>query len=71
MANSTDNRVFGRRQQQQHVIILASGDKVRHMTVRPWMTALAVCFIGVLAIGYLAATSYLVLRDNLIGHMKG
>ncbi len=67
MANSTDNRVFGRRQQQQHVIILASGDKVRHMTVRPWMTALAVCFIGVLAIGYLAATSYLVLRDNLIG----
>lgn len=37
------------------------------MTVRPWMAALAVSFAGVFSIGYLAATSYLVLRDDLIG----
>nr|WP_246709741.1 peptidoglycan DD-metalloendopeptidase family protein [Rhizobium laguerreae] len=37
------------------------------MTVRPWMAALALCFVGVFSIGYLLATSYLVLRDDLIG----
>lgn len=37
------------------------------MTVRPWMAALAVCFICMLSIGYLLATTYLVLRDDLIG----
>jgi len=60
------HRVFGKRA-QEHILILASGDKVRHMTVRPWMAALAFCFIGVFSIGYLLATSYLVLRDDLIG----
>jgi len=60
------NRVFGK-QQRHHTIILASGDSVRHMTVRPWMAALAVCLVGILSIGYLLATSYLVLRDDLIG----
>lgn len=37
------------------------------MTIRPWMAAMAVSFVGVCSIGYLAATSYLVLRDDLIG----
>jgi murein DD-endopeptidase MepM/ murein hydrolase activator NlpD len=60
------SRIFGNRA-RQHVIILASGDKLRHMTIRPWMTALAFCFVGVVTIGYLLATSYLVLRDDLIG----
>jgi murein DD-endopeptidase MepM/ murein hydrolase activator NlpD len=60
------NRTFGKRA-QDHVLILASGDKVRHMTVRPWMAAFAVSAVGVFSIGYLAATSYLVLRDDLIG----
>ncbi|WP_062944356.1 peptidoglycan DD-metalloendopeptidase family protein [Rhizobium leguminosarum] len=66
MNSGHQHRVFGRRA-QEHILILASGDKVRHMTVRPWMAALAVCFVGVLSIGYLLATSYLVLRDDLIG----
>ena len=66
MADRPENRVFGKRE-QQHIIILASGDRVRHMTVRPWMMALAFCFAGMFTIGYLAATSYLVLRDGLIG----
>lgn len=37
------------------------------MTIRPWMVAVAASFVGVFSIGYLAATTYLVLRDDLIG----
>ncbi|EJT05403.1 peptidoglycan DD-metalloendopeptidase family protein [Rhizobium sp. CCGE 510] len=66
MNSGHQHRVFGRRA-QEHILILASGDKVRHMTVRPWMAALAFCVVGVFSIGYLLATSYLVLRDDLIG----
>ena len=66
MTAKPQNRVFGK-QKRQHTIIVASGDTVRHMTVRPWMAALAVCLVGVFSIGYLLATSYLVLRDDLIG----
>ncbi|WP_087002457.1 M23 family metallopeptidase [Rhizobium sullae] len=66
MTHAQHNRVFGKRS-QEHILILASGDKVRHVTIKPWMAALAFCFTGVLVIGYLLATSYLVLRDDLIG----
>ncbi|NEJ73700.1 peptidoglycan DD-metalloendopeptidase family protein [Rhizobium phaseoli] len=66
MNSGHQHRVFGRRE-QEHILILASGDKVRHMTVRPWMAALAFCLVGAFSIGYLLATSYLVLRDDLIG----
>lgn len=66
MAERPENRVFGKRA-KQHVVILASGDKIRHMTIRPWMAAVTFCFAGVFTVGYLAATSYLVLRDDLIG----
>lgn len=62
----SNNQVFGKRK-EQHIVILASGDRIRHMTIRPWMVALTVCFLGTMAIGYLGATTYLVLRDNLIG----
>lgn len=37
------------------------------MAVRPWMAALAFCFIAVFSIGYLLATTYLIIRDDLIG----
>ena len=37
------------------------------MTIRPWMAALALSFLCVFSIGYLLATTYLVLRDDLIG----
>ncbi|NSY18013.1 peptidoglycan DD-metalloendopeptidase family protein [Neorhizobium sp. AL 9.2.2] len=66
MANGTQSRVFGNRA-PEHVLILASGEKIRHMTIRPWMAAVSVCVVGALAIGYLGATSYLVIRDDLIG----
>lgn len=66
MAEAGDNRVFGKRA-RQHVLILASGDRIRHMAIRPWMAGLGLCFVLVFTIGYLAATTYLVLRDDLIG----
>jgi len=66
VAERPENRIFGKRA-QQHVVILASGDKIRHMTIRPWMAAVTFCFAGMFTVGYLAATSYLVLRDDLIG----
>ncbi|APO74946.1 peptidase M23 family protein [Rhizobium etli 8C-3] len=66
MTHAQHNRVFGKRS-QEHILILASGDKVRHVTIKPWMAALGFCFSCVFVIGYLLATSYLVLRDDLIG----
>jgi murein DD-endopeptidase MepM/ murein hydrolase activator NlpD len=60
------NKVFGRKK-ESHLLILASGDKVRHMTIRPWMAALGVSVFGIFTIVYLTATAYLVLRDDLIG----
>lgn len=66
MANRAENKVFGKRP-QNHVLILASGDNIRHMTIRPWMIALGLCFACMALVGYLGATSYLVVRDDLIG----
>ncbi|MDP2119118.1 MAG: M23 family metallopeptidase [Hoeflea sp.] len=67
MSQRQDSRVFGKRPKRSHTIIFASGDTIRHMTIRPWIAGLCMSVLGVVAIGYLAATSYLVLRDDLIG----
>ena len=40
---------------------------IRHFTIRPWLAALGGSALLAIAIGYLLATSYLVLRDDLIG----
>jgi murein DD-endopeptidase MepM/ murein hydrolase activator NlpD len=66
LADAAENRVFGKRA-TQHVLVLASGDRVRHMVIRPWMTGMVVAVIALFAVGYLGATAYLVLRDDLIG----
>jgi len=58
--------VFGRRG-EPHTIIIARGEDIRHFTVRPWLAALIGSAVAALAIGYLLATSYLVLRDDLLG----
>jgi murein DD-endopeptidase MepM/ murein hydrolase activator NlpD len=60
------SKVFGQKK-ESHLLILASGEKVRHMTIRPWMAALGVSAFGIFTIVYLSATAYLVLRDDLIG----
>ncbi|MER2536327.1 MAG: M23 family metallopeptidase [Rhizobiaceae bacterium] len=58
--------VFGKRS-EPHTVIIARGDHIRHFTVRPWLMALAGSALAAIAIGYLLATTYLVLRDDLIG----
>jgi murein DD-endopeptidase MepM/ murein hydrolase activator NlpD len=57
---------FGRRK-EPHTVIIARGDEIRHFTIKPWIATLAGSAVAAVAIGYLLATSYLVLRDDLIG----
>ncbi len=58
-------KIFGKK--QPHTLIIANGDSIRHWNIHPWMLGLAVSVVSVIAIGYLLATTYLVLRDDLIG----
>lgn len=58
--------VFGRRK-EPHTVIIARGDDVRHFTIRPWVATVLGSAVAAIAIGYLLATSYLVLRDDLLG----
>src|SRR3954469_8700900 len=58
--------VFGRRK-EPHTVIIAHGDHIRHFTIRPWLAALGGSALLAIPLGYLLATSYLVLRDDLIG----
>lgn len=66
MTRAGKNLAFGKKR-QQHVLILASGEKVRHITIRPWLAATAFCVAGLLSVGYIGATAYLILRDDLVG----
>ncbi|MBL0373830.1 M23 family metallopeptidase [Rhizobium sp. KVB221] len=66
MTSGGQSQVFGKRKENVF-LILACGEKVRHMTVRPWMTAAGVSIFGLFTIIYLTATAYLVIRDDLIG----
>ncbi|KFB09899.1 M23 family metallopeptidase [Nitratireductor basaltis] len=58
--------VFGKRK-EPHTVIIARGDRIRHFTIRPWVAALAGTAMAVIAGGYLVATAYLVVRDDLMG----
>jgi len=64
--NSRQSPIFGKRK-EPHTVIIAHGDKVHHFTIRPWLAAAFGSAIAAVAIGYVLATSYLVLRDDLIG----
>ncbi|MGN6464470.1 MAG: M23 family metallopeptidase [Rhizobiaceae bacterium] len=66
MTQAPQSTVFGKRK-EPHTVIIAHGDTIRHFTIRPWVAAVVGSICAVVAIGYLLATSYLVLRDNLIG----
>lgn len=66
MKKPTQSAVFGKRR-ELHTIIIARGDEIRHFTVRPWLAAFIGSALAAIAVGYLLATSYLVLRDDLIG----
>jgi len=58
--------LFAKRK-EPHTIIIARGDEISHFTIRPWMLAIGGSVCAAAAIGYLLATSYLVMRDDLIG----
>jgi len=64
--NSRQSPIFGKRK-EPHTVIIAHGDKVHHFTIRPWLAAAAGSVVAAISIGYVLATSYLVLRDDLIG----
>lgn len=66
MTSTVPSTIFGRRR-EPHTVIIARGNQIRHFTVRPWMAAFAGSAVAAISIGYLLATSYLVLRDDLIG----
>ncbi|CDX11763.1 Peptidase M23 [Mesorhizobium sp. ORS 3324] len=66
MKSNGQSAVFGRRK-EPHTVIIARGNEIRHFTVRPWLAAFIGSALAAIAIGYLLATSYLVLRDDLIG----
>lgn len=57
---------FGKRS-EPHTVIIARGESIRHFTIRPWLVTLIGSALAAIAIGYLLATSYLVLRDDLLG----
>jgi len=63
---SQTSPIFGKRK-EPHTIIIARGDRISHFTLRPWSAALIGSALAAMAVGYLLATSYLVLRDDLIG----
>ncbi|PZO80520.1 MAG: peptidase [Mesorhizobium amorphae] len=64
MGEQSQAPVF-RRAKEPHTLILARGDTVRHVTLRPWATAALGAAVALAAVGYLTATTYLVLRDDL------
>lgn len=66
MNTTGQTAVFGKRK-EPHTVIIARGNEIRHFTVRPWIAATAGTVAAAIAVGYLLATSYLVLRDDLIG----
>ncbi len=66
LGSSGAQPVFGKRR-EPHTIIIAHGDNVSHFTIKPWLTLSLGALLAAAAIGYLLATSYLVLRDDLIG----
>ncbi|GGA81633.1 membrane protein [Brucella endophytica] len=64
----TDQRlpIFGKRK-EPHTIIIARGQSISHFSIRPWMLLAGGSVCALVAIGYLLATFYLVMRDDLIG----
>lgn len=57
-------RILGHRS-TPHRIIIANGDDIRSFTIRPWLVACLGSIAVLFGIGYLAATAYLVYRDDL------
>ncbi|MCO5066132.1 MAG: peptidoglycan DD-metalloendopeptidase family protein [Rhizobiaceae bacterium] len=57
--------VFGKKK-EPHTVIIARGSHIRHFTIRPWLVTAFAGTLTALSIGYLAATAYLVFRDDIV-----
>ena len=57
---------FIRRRKPPHRVIIAHGENVRSFTIRPVLMAAAIGITAVFGVLYLAATGYLVFRDDLL-----
>ena len=66
MVHPSQQGAFGQRKMPSRVII-ARGEKIRTFTVRPWVFGAAVGVFLMLTAGYVAATSYLIFRDDIVG----
>lgn len=58
-------RLFAKRA-TRHTLILASGERVRHVTLRSWTLALAGTLSLCMVLGSIGSAGYLVLRDDFI-----
>lgn len=65
MKESVRSKASGK-PREPHTIIIARGDDIHHFQVRPWLAAACGSVLAAAAVGYLLATTYLVLRDDLI-----
>ncbi|MBA5776481.1 M23 family metallopeptidase [Stappia sp. F7233] len=63
--SQASNREFGKRREPHRVTIARNG-YVRSFTISPWAAGLVSGVGALFAIGYIGATAYLVLRDDLI-----
>ena len=63
---SNQKRQFGRRREPVQIVI-AKGSDVRSFSLRPWIATSLAMFAIVFTVSYLAATSYLVFRDDILG----
>lgn len=68
MTEARTNLAFGKKR-TQHVLILASGEKVRHVTIRPLLVIPTLLIILVMSLGFIGSTAYLVFRDDMLGAM--
>lgn len=66
MMHSSQKRQFGRRREPLQIVI-AKGSDVRSFSLRPWIATSLALFAVVFTVSYLAATSYLVFRDDILG----
>lgn len=66
MTHTEPPRLFAKRA-RTHTLILASGERIRHVTLRSWTVAAAGGLALTLVAGLFTSTAYLVLRDDIIG----
>jgi murein DD-endopeptidase MepM/ murein hydrolase activator NlpD len=66
MVHPSQQRAFGQRKMPSRVII-ARGSKIRTFAVRPWVFGTVVGIFLMFTAGYVAATGYLVYRDDIVG----